>query len=317
MKTLIAMAQYDSIRMRLFNFTSKKEGKVMKKLITLFTMITMLAVLTACGEKESTPVEAETKTTASAEVTTEASTETSTETEETGRLAEIKASGKLVLATGNYRPFEYRDEETNEMIGYDIDLARMFADELGVELVINDMTFTSLIPTLQNGNADLIIAAMYIKPEREEVVDFADPYMDTGVVLVVRDETNDISITEDLEGKKVGAKLGGTSEKVAQEMLDEGMNFEMFTYKENTEALLDLANGRVDVVINDLLYQLEYNKTHPGLKIMGEPFTKAQLGIAVQDGDEELLAFINERLDAYQADGTTDALYKKWISGEE
>lgn len=283
---------------------------MMKKIVIFISMLLCLMVLGGCAKEVKKTEESSSSVSEKTQVEAEV-------VEEVGRLAEIKESGQLILATGNYRPFEYRDEETNEMVGYDIDLARMFADELGVELIINDMTFTSLIPTLQNGNADLIIAAMYIKPEREEVVDFADSYMDTGVVLVVREETTDIQSVEDLEGKIVGAKLGGTSEKVAQDMLDAGADFTIQTYKENTEVLLDLINKRVDVVINDLLYQLEYNKAQPGLVIIGEPFTKAELGIAVQEGDAELLDFINEMLDQYQEEGTTEALYEKWISGNE
>ena len=98
------------------------------------------------------------------------------------RIDQIKKNGKLILATGNYRPFEYHDEKTNKVIGYDIDVAEAIAKKIGVPLEVKEMQFTGLIPTLQNGQADLVIAAMYITPARKEVVDFADPYMDTGMV---------------------------------------------------------------------------------------------------------------------------------------
>lgn len=275
----------------------------MKKIILLLMMVMLVSVFGGCSKEkveEAKPVGAETE----AEIKVES------------RLDKIKKSGKLVLATGNYRPFEYRDEKTNEMVGYDVDLARMFAEDLGVELVVNDMTFTSLIPTLQNGNADLIIAAMYIKPEREEVVDFANPYMDTGIVLVIKEGTQGIEVAEDLEDKVVGVKLGGSSEVAGQELLDKGMKFKMNTYKENTDMLLDLESGRIDVAFNDYLYQLEYNKTHPDMKIVGDVFNKAELGIAVKQGDQELLDFINEKLAEYEAAGKTEELFKKWISAE-
>ncbi|MDC7231636.1 MAG: transporter substrate-binding domain-containing protein [Spirochaetales bacterium] len=235
---------------------------------------------------------------------------------EGGRLEQIKASGQLVLATGNYVPFEFLDPETNEMAGYDIDLMRLMADKLGVELVVNDMDFTSLIPSLQGGKADVVCAAMYIKPAREEVVDFATPYMKTGMVLVVPSANDSVMSTDDLTGLRVGAKMGATSEAVLQDLLDKGADFEIVSYNETVDYMLDLQTGRIDAAVNDLLNQLEFNKTYEGLKIVGDPFTSAELGIAVQDGDAELLAFINDCLVEFTEDGTMDELYAKWIVGE-
>jgi ABC-type amino acid transport substrate-binding protein len=232
-----------------------------------------------------------------------------------GRLDAIKEKGKLVLATGNYIPFEFLDAKTNEMAGYDIDLIRLMADKLGVEMEVVDMDFTSLIPTLQSGKADIVCAAMYIKPAREEVVDFATPYMKTGMVLVVPSENETIKSTDDLKGLRVGAKMGATSEAVLQDLLDKGADFEIVSYNETVDYMLDLQTGRIDAAVNDLLNQLEFNKTIAGLKIVGEPFTSANLGIAVQDGDAELLEFINECLVEFTADGTMDELYKRWIVG--
>ncbi|QEN09480.1 transporter substrate-binding domain-containing protein [Oceanispirochaeta crateris] len=237
------------------------------------------------------------------------------EMSELSRLEEIQESGKLVLATGNYIPFEFLDEETNEMVGYDIDLMRLMADKLGVELEVVDMDFTSLIPSLQAGKADVVCAAMYIKPAREEVVDFATPYMETGMVLVVPSDNETIKSTDDLTGLRVGAKMGATSEAVLQDLLDEGADFEIVSYNETVDYMLDLQTGRIDAAVNDLLNQLEFNKTIDGLKIVGEPFTSAKLGIAVKEGDAELLAFINKNLEEFSADGTMDEIYDRWIIG--
>ena len=177
------------------------------------------------------------------------------------------------------------------------------------------MQFTGLIPTLQNGQADLVIAAMYITPARKEVVDFADPYMDTGMVLAVRKDNTTIKSTKDLDGKVVGVKTGATSEKVAQEMKEKGAKIEIKSYKETVDYLLDLQNGRLDAAINDLLNQLEYNKANPNVKIVGEPFTKAQLGIAVKKGDKELLDLTNAVLKELKQSGEAEKMYKKWLIG--
>lgn len=229
---------------------------------------------------------------------------------------QIKKNGKLVLATGDYRPFEYHDEKTNKMVGYDIDLAEAIAKKIGVPLEVKEMQFTSLIPTLQNGQADLVIAAMYITDQRKEVVDFADPYMDTGMVLVVNADNTTIKSVKDLDGKVVGVKTGATSEKIAQDLKAQGANITIKSYKETVDYLLDMENGRLDASINDLLNQLEYNKTHPNVKIVGDPFTKASLGIAVKKGDNEMTDLINTVLKEMKQNGEADKLYQKWLLGK-
>lgn len=273
----------------------------MKKYKNIFGLVSMLLVtmllLTACGQAAKP-----------------ATTPTPAATTANTRIDQIKKNGKLVLATGDYRPFEYHDEKTNQMVGYDIDVAAAIAKKIGVPLEVKDMQFTSLIPTLQIGQADLIIAAMYITDERKAIVDFADSYMDTGMVLVTRADDTAIKSTKDLDGKVVGVKAGATSEKIAQDLKGKGQKLEIKSYKETVDYLMDLEAGRTDVAINDLLNQLEYNKTHPKVKIVGDPFTKSSLGIAVKKGDKELVDLINSVLKEMTQNGETANLYKKWLT---
>jgi polar amino acid transport system substrate-binding protein len=236
-------------------------------------------------------------------------------TEVNSRVEEIKKNGKLVLATGDYRPFEYHDEKTNEVIGYDIDIAQKIADKIGVPLEVKDMAFTSLIPTIQNGQADLVIAALYITDERKEVIDFADPYLKSGQIIVT-DKESTIETSKDLEGKKVGAKFGATSAAVVQGLIDDGANIELVTYKTNEEMLADLEVGRLDAGVNDKLYQLQYNSTHPTLTIHDEVLKEAELGIGVKKGDSELIEVINEVLKELKDSGEAEKIYEKWIPAQ-
>lgn len=228
------------------------------------------------------------------------------------QLDKIKQSGKLVLATGDYRPFEYHDEKTNEVVGYDIDLAKKIADELGVKLEVKDMDFTSIIPSVQNGQADLAIAAMYITDERKQAVDFADPYMATGQVLCVK-KGSPIKSKDDLTGKKVGAKLGATSAATVQKLIDAGQNIQLVTYKQNEDMLADLENGRIDAGVNDLLYQLQYNATHQNLTILDGTLAQADLGVAVQKGNSDLTDVVNKVIKDMKDSGEDKKLYEKWI----
>lgn len=89
-------------------------------------------------------------------------------------LVRSKKNGKLVIATGNYYPFEFHDPKTYELVGYDIEVGKKIAEKIGVPVEWKEMQFTALIPTLQNKQADLVIATMYITDERKKVVDISD-----------------------------------------------------------------------------------------------------------------------------------------------
>ncbi|HEY3426522.1 MAG TPA: transporter substrate-binding domain-containing protein [Negativicutes bacterium] len=229
---------------------------------------------------------------------------------------QIKKKGKFVVATSAYRPLQFHDQETNKLIGLNIDLAEAVAKKLGVPLEVIEIPFPSLIPTLQNEQADIVIATMYITDQRKEVVDFTDPYMDTGVILVVKTENNNIKSIDDINGKVIGVKAGAETERVAQNLKTKGYDFTIKSYKETEDYLLDLENGRLDAAINDILFQLAYNKDRPGLKLVGDPFTKVSVAMAARKGDKELVDVANTVIREMKQSGQSEKLYQKWVTGK-
>lgn len=230
----------------------------------------------------------------------------------------IKKAGVLKLATGNYKPFEYRDAKTNELVGYDIDVAQRVAQKLGVKLQAQDMDFTAIIPSVQKGDYDLAIAAMYDTPARRKVVDMTDNYMNTGMVLVTLANNNTYKTLADLNGKRVGVKASATSEQVANDAKTKNSyTYEVVSYKDTTGCIADLESGRVDAVVNDQLNQLELNKTDSKVKIVGQPFTTSKLAGAVKKGNTSLLKVINDTIAEMKADGSAQKLYDKWIMGKD
>ncbi len=180
--------------------------------------------------------------------------------------------------------------------------------------------------TVANGEYDFSIAAMYKTDERCEVVDMSKSYCDSGMILAVKEDSeyaDTIKSLADCDGLKVAVKEGATSYNVAQSFLDENpdVSYEIVQYKDTVGCVSDLLAGRVDVVVNDLLNQKILSQEYEGTKIVCDPFTHAENAIAVQKGKDDLLAFINECIDDYYADGTYDALWTKWIDasgdGEE
>jgi polar amino acid transport system substrate-binding protein len=289
----------------------------MKRWISLIAVVILLMVtLVAC----TAPVAAPADGGGAGEESAAAPAEEAADTDEL-TLDKLKEKGVLVIGTAITKPFEFRDPDTNELVGFDVDTANYIADKLGVEVDFKEMPFASLIPSLETRKVDMTIAAMYIKPEREEVVDFATPYMETGLVMVVRPELVDqVKTPEDLAGLKVGVKIGATGDKLAQELIDQGIDLDRSEYKETLESFIDAEAGRVDAVLNDYLNTLAYLKdTGSDLQIVTDEngevnfLSNVGLGIAVHDGDTELLAAINEALAEMQADGTYDEIYQKWL----
>ncbi|NSW53430.1 MAG: amino acid ABC transporter substrate-binding protein [Anaerolineae bacterium] len=239
-------------------------------------------------------------------------------------LARIQADGVLLVGTAVTEPFEYYDPQTGEWVGLDVDIAQRIAQALGVELQWVEMPFASLIPALQEHKVDMTIAAMYITAEREELVDFADPYLDTGLVMAAKPGlAAEISSTNDLSGLRVGVKIGSTGARLAEELLENGTALNVVEYKDTLESLLDLEVGRVDVVFNDYLNTLVYIKdTGSSIVIVsdqnGDPvfLSRVGLGIAVPAGEAELLDFINQQLTAMAADETLVQLQTKWLEPE-
>ncbi len=237
------------------------------------------------------------------------------------RVAQIQTRGSLRVGTAITKPFEFYDPDSDDLIGFDVDTAQYIADKLGVKLEWIEMPFANLIPALQDRKVDMTIAAMYIKPEREELVDFSNPYIDTGLVMVVRPNLQDqIQTVDDLAGLKVGVKIGATGAALAQDLIAQGITLESKEFKDTFASFLELEVGRVDVVLNDYLNSLAYIKdTQADLVIVtntsGEVnfLSQVGLGIAVHQGDHELLELINTALQEMEKSDTFDRLKETWL----
>ena len=237
------------------------------------------------------------------------------------KLAQIQAKGVLVVGTAITEPFVFHHPESGDLIGFDVDTAGVIADRLGVELVWVEMPFANLIPSLQDRKVDMTIAAMYINPERETLVDFAEPYINTGLVMVGRPARQEqVHTVEDLAGLSVGVKIGATGAHLAQDLIDQGIHLEIVEYKDTFDSILDLEVGRVDVVFNDYLNTLVYIKdSQADIEIVTDEsgeinfLSQVGLGIALNSGDQDLLDEINAALAAMRGDGTFNRLKATWL----
>ncbi|MGC9398824.1 MAG: basic amino acid ABC transporter substrate-binding protein [Anaerolineae bacterium] len=224
-------------------------------------------------------------------------------------------SETITVATdATWPPFEYIDEESKEIVGFDIDLMRTIAEEADLDVEFVNVSWDALLAGVAQGEYDAAISVITITDERRERMLFSDPYYDAGQVVVVRTaDAADFSSEADLAGRTAGAQIGTTGAMAIEEIEDTTLK----TYDTIDLAFLDLLNGQIDAVVCDNPLAVGYVNQYAGeLEIVTEPFTDEQYGIAAPPGSEELIAQINEGLAAVLEQGIIEELEARWLSGE-
>ena len=209
-----------------------------------------------------------------------------------------------------YPPFE--STKNGKSVGFDIDLMREIGKRAGFKPEFQNVTFDGIIPGLGNNLYDAAISAMTITEEREQQIDFSDPYFNADQSLLVLSDS-DIKSTEDLADATVGVQIGTTGAMKAEEFQSEGTVGEVRTFDTVEDAFAALENGQVDAVINDLpVSQDRANQSDGRLEVVETIPTGEQYGIAFPK-DSELVDPVNEALAEIKEDGTYKKIYKEWI----
>lgn len=216
----------------------------------------------------------------------------------------------LVMATNaEFPPYEFYEGE--DIVGIDADIARAVAEEMGMELKIEDMAFDSIITAVSGGKADVGAAGMTVTEDRLANVDFTDTYAKASQVIIVTTES-DITGPDALEGKKVGVQLGTTGDIYADDIKDATVE----RYNKGFEAVQALQQGKIDAVVIDGEPAKEFVKDAEGLKVLDEAFTEEEYAIAVKKGNDELKDKINEALATLKDSGKLDEIVAKYISAD-
>ena len=275
-----------------------------KQTLIMLAFIAASLVMSACGGAPA------------AQPTQPAAQPTQPAAQPEGKLAQIQAAGKLIVGTSaDYPPYESIDANGN-FVGFDMDLIRAVGEKLGVEVEIRDMPFDSLIASLQEGKIDAVIAAMQATAEREEKVDFTIPYrMTKDAFIGAGNTTLTLNKPEDAAGLTIGAQTGTVQEGwIQKNLVATGLTpaDKVFSYERADQAALDLASGRLQLVLMDAEPALELAKQN-GLKVLliTEATAEGGKSIAIPEGASDLKAELDRIIQGLINDGSLKALEEK------
>ena len=255
----------------------------MKKIIALLLAVMMIVGLTACGSKSMTATE-----------------------------------GKLTMATNaQFPPYEYY--EGDAIVGIDAEIAGAIAEKLGLELVIEDMEFDSIIEAVKSGKADIGMAGMTVTPERQETVDFTATYA-TGKQVIIVAEGSAITSVDDLfaEGAStvIGVQRNTTGDLYTTWDLEDAGLATIDRYSKGADAVQALLTGKVDCVVIDNEPAKAFAAEAEGLVILETEYITEEYAGAMSKDNAELYEAVNAALEELIADGTVQAIIDKYISAE-
>ena len=216
------------------------------------------------------------------------------------KVDKLKEKGKIVIGTSaDYPPYEFHKSINGKdtIVGFDIEIAKEVAKDLGVELEIKDMKFDGLLAALDTGNIDFVAAGMTPTEERKKNVDFSKIYYTAVQCVVVRaEDEGTIRSLEDLKSKKVGVQKGAVQEQLAKEQLTSS---EIKPLGKVSDLMLSLSTKKVDAVIVELPVAKAYVQQNPALALSKIQLKTEEEGsaIAVKKGNEDLVNSINMTID--------------------
>ncbi|MGL4653177.1 basic amino acid ABC transporter substrate-binding protein [Cetobacterium sp.] len=219
------------------------------------------------------------------------------------------AQDKLYVGTDatEFPPFEYIED--GEIKGFDIDLIKEIGKLLNKEIVLKNIQFDGLIPALQTGKLDAIIAGMTVTAEREKNINFSIPYY-TSKQLLITNKQSSLTTLQSLKGHKIGVVLGCTGDVIATEMQD---SITLYRYNTTSESIMALNANKIDAVILDSEPAKNFVKNNPNLKYIDNELAKEDYAIAVGKQNLTLVKDINTALETLKSNGTFQKLNEKYF----
>lgn len=277
----------------------------LKKILSTILMFSMIFTISACGNK------AETQPAGDAAKNQTQQSQASSSKGDSDAMAKIKKAKKLVLGTNaGYPPYEFHKSINGKdtIVGFDIEIGKEIAKDLGVELEIKDMDFNGLIAALTTGNIDIIAAGMTPTDERKQSVDFSKVYYTAVQTLVVKAGDKDkLKSIDDLKSKKVGVQKGSIQEDIAKEQMP---NSTANPLAKIPDLIASLEANRIDAVILESPVSKAYTSKDKNIVVSDVKLKSDEAGsaIATRKNSPDLVESINKTLDRLMKDNGIDKL---------
>lgn len=211
-----------------------------------------------------------------------------------------------------FAPFEFLDEQTHEVTGFDIDVIRAAAKAVGDDIRIHNMGFDALIPSLQTGVIDVTAAAMTVTPERQARIDFTSPYYQSGLVILIRKaDQKKYDGLKSLEGQRLCAQIGTTGAMAANRV----KGAKVTEFNSITEAFMELKNLGCEAVLNDKPV-VDYYLMRRGddtVMTVNQIFDAEYYAMGVKKGNKTVLEKLNKGMEIIRSNGEYDKIYQKWF----
>lgn len=231
------------------------------------------------------------------------------------RLSEIKERGKLIVGmSADYAPYEYHAliDGQDKIVGFDVDIAQAIADDMGIELELKEMEFSSLCESVKSGKLDMTISGMTPKPERAEVVDFSDIYYKAEQAFLIQASNKENYKTlADLEGKKIGAQMGSIQAEIAEGIKDADVKL----LSDVNTLILELKSGNIDALIIELPVANLAATTNTDLAVGEEIVEDSEGGSAIgmKKNSPELVNQVNSTLKKLVDEEKVDEFVQKSV----
>jgi arginine/lysine/histidine transporter system substrate-binding protein len=269
-----------------------------KKRMISSLLLSSILILSACSSQTASPAASGSQPPAGG-----------SDTVKINRLEQIKKNGKITVGTSaDYPPYEFHKEvdKKDAIVGFDIEIAKEVAKDLGVTLELKDMKFEGLLAALEAGTIDFVISGMTPTEERKNSVDFTKTYYTAVQTVSVREEDKDkYKSIEDLKGKKVGAQKGAIQETIVKEQLPKS---ELKAIGKISDLMLELKNKKIDALIVEKPVAASYLSKNKDLVLADIKLATEDAGsaIAVKKNSPELVEAMNKTLDRLIADKSID-----------
>ena len=232
-----------------------------------------------------------------------------------GCSSQNKEEGKLIVGVDDaFPPMTYRDPNTNDIIGFDVDMGEEIAKRIGVILEWQPIEWKGMVQSLKTKKIDMVICGVTITPEREEQIFLSDPYMDAGISMAVKKGYRGISSVKDLADKKIGVQTGSSGDKGLTEL---GFTENVSTYDAYPAVFNDLGIGRIDVVAVDTVVGSYFIKERSSeFELLPEKIITEKYGVALVKDNTDLQKKVKEAIAAMKVDGSLEAIAVKWFGAE-